>query len=128
MDYLTFISAVIASIAWPLVALVALRTFKAHIPAISSRVRKFKYMDVEIEFGEAIKELVTEAKALFPGLDSHRLPTDPVEIATDEQLQSIAKISHRAAVIGAWSKVAPVAGTILGTSKRLRKSLLRGVF
>lgn len=108
MDYLTFISAVIASLAWPVVALITLSTLKAYLPSISNRLRKLRYMDVEVEFSEAIEEIVTEAKALFPGLDTKHTPTDPVEIATEEQLKSLAKISPRAAVMEAWNRVEAV--------------------
>ena len=109
MDQLTFISSVIASIAWPVVALVALFTLRVYLPAIGGMVRKVKYMDVEVEFGKAVTELEIDAQAFFPEIETPTLPRESEEIAQEEKLLSLAKISHRAAILEAWGTVETVA-------------------
>lgn len=115
MDWLTFIAAVIGAIAWPLVALIALLLFNRHLPTIGQMVTKVKYKDVEVEFGKAVANIANEVEAFFPELDSVVANPSSIQVtsANIDNLDEIAKLSHRAAIIEAWGRVDMVSTEVL---------------
>lgn len=120
MDWLTFISTVIAAIAWPLVAMSAINTVRGHLPTIGLMVRKVKYKDVEVEFGKAVEAVAIEAEAFFPALEPTSTPTveAPSAALSVERLDEIAKLSYRAAIIEAWDRVDLAARKVLNIIPR----------
>ena len=56
MDWLQFFSSIIASLVWPITAIVAFYVLKNHVAALSPFVERLKYKDFEVEF-EGIKSL-----------------------------------------------------------------------
>lgn len=115
MDWLTFIATVITAIAWPLVALIALHTLRGHLPTIGLMVRKVQYKGVEVEFGKAAEAVAIEAHAFFPMLEpeTSREIENTAKSPSIERLDEIAKLSHRAAIIEAWDRVALVSSKVL---------------
>ena len=136
MDWLTFISKVIEALAWPGAFLAVLLVIRKELPVIARSLRRFKFKDVEIEFGEAAEAIATEAKdAVPPGKPDVRLSgQSKEEMAT--RLASIAELSPRAAILEAWLQVEAAAVDVVrkrGTTTlssmsgpmRLRDSLFR---
>lgn len=121
MDWLTFISSVIASIAWPIVALIVLSILRGHLPAIGQMVRKVKYKDVEVEFGAAVQAVVLKTEASFPLLELTQVQRSEATQTREpssselsaEQLYDLAKVSDRAAIIEAWDRVEVTARKVL---------------
>jgi len=136
LDWLTFISKVIEALAWPGAFLAVLLVIRKELPVIARSLRRFKFKDVEIEFGEAAEAIATEAKdAVPPGKPDVRLSgQSKEEMAT--RLASIAELSPRAAILEAWLQVEAAAVDVVrkrGTTTlssmsgpmRLRDSLFR---
>jgi hypothetical protein len=82
------------------------------LPKIAGSLRKVKYKDVELEFGEAIKAIATEVKDSVP-------QTQPSNIAgksTEEiktRLDTVASIAPRAAILEAWIQVEAAAADVI---------------
>lgn len=71
-------ASVVGSLAWPATLIVVLVLIRKELPGIARSLRKLKYKDVELEFGEAAKQVAVEAK------DVISLPAD-AEIAMPSQ-------------------------------------------
>jgi hypothetical protein len=105
MDWLTFISSIIKAIAWPGTLLALLLVVRKELPAIVRSLRKVKIKDVELEFGEAAKEVASEAKQSLPASnpDSKLVSGPKADIAA--RLEATAELSPRAAILEAWLQV-----------------------
>jgi hypothetical protein len=105
MDWLTFISKIVDALAWPLVIVGLLFFLRKELPNIVRSLRKLKFKDVEMEFGEAAKALAEETKRAVPNSkpdeDEHASFVDPEEA----KLKAIAEYSPRAAILEAWLQV-----------------------
>ena len=121
MDWLTFISKVVEALAWPGAFLAVLLVIRKELPTIARSLRKLKFKDVELEFGEAAKAIATETKiAVPPGKPSVRLSGQLREdVAT--RLAAIAELSPRAAILESWLHVEVAAADVL--QKRSASSL-----
>jgi hypothetical protein len=105
MDALTFFSKLIDAVAWPAVVLIVLFVVRKELPEIIRTLRKFKFKDFEIEFGEAAKAVASEARDF--------VSSNPQNIqiggeATEDslmRLRSIADLAPRAAILESWLKV-----------------------
>ncbi|HHQ4702228.1 TPA: hypothetical protein ACSP3G_000603 [Aeromonas hydrophila] len=62
MDYLTFISKAIESLAWPVTIITLIFLIRKELPEIVKLLRRFKYKDIELEFGAATKAIANEIK------------------------------------------------------------------
>jgi len=136
VDWLTFISKIIEALAWPGAFLAVLLVIRKELPAIARSLRKLKFKDVELEFGEAAKAVATEAKdTVPPGKADVRLSGQ----SRDEmaiRLASIAEYAPRAAILEAWLQVEAAAVDVVRKRStatmssmpgpmRLRDSLVR---
>jgi len=105
MDWLTFLSKTIDSLAWPVLVGYLFYLFRSDLPKIITTVRKLKYKDLEMEFGESVRELEQETKEAIPE------PPETLSIAGQPQdhlrdnLYSIAEFAPRAAILEAWLQV-----------------------
>lgn len=105
MDWLTFISKIIEALAWPGAFLAVLLVIRKELPAIARSLRKLKFKDVELEFGEAARAVASEAKeAVPPSKPDVRLAGQPKEEMA-HKLASIAELAPRAAILEAWLQV-----------------------
>ena len=59
MDWLTFITKIVEAAAWPGACLAVLLVIRNELPAIARSLRKLKFKDMELEFGEAAKAVAT---------------------------------------------------------------------
>lgn len=66
MDWLTFISSVVKSSAWPATVITLLVMVRKSLPELVRSLRKFKVKGIELEFGERVKELAEDVGRLVP--------------------------------------------------------------
>lgn len=113
MDWLTFISKVVEALAWPAVVVGVLLYLRQEFPSIVRSLRRLKFKDVELEFGEAAKALAAETKRVVPaaGPDVKLLGQD--ESAVVARLGAIAELSPRAAILEAWLLVEAAAADLI---------------
>ena len=104
MDWLTFISEIVRSIAWPFAIAVIAWWFRSEIRGLVPRLTRFRHNDTEIEFAQDVQRLRAEAERehlLEPQNETTEAPADE----TLTRLQEIAAISPRAAIVEAWIDV-----------------------
>ncbi len=101
MDILTFISNIVNSLAWPLTLVIAILILRKPLHELLPFIQKFKYKEIEIEFGEQIREVSEElAENLAP------TQTSLLSYSTENSvLARLADISPRSAVLEAWRQV-----------------------
>lgn len=100
MDWLTFVSNLIASIAWPAATVCLVLILRKHITALLPHVRKLKAGPVEAEFEREVKAIEAEvgtSQQIGVGAAPAAAPSD--------RLFDLAKISPRAAILEAWQSV-----------------------
>ncbi len=123
MDWLTFTAKIVEALAWPATLIGLLWIVRKELPQIASSLRKLKYKDVELEFGEAAKQLAAEVKEVVPQ-DEPKLDLK-IGLATrsdaQERLTTLAVLAPRAAILEAWLLVESAAAdaiqrTGLGTA------------
>ena len=112
MDWLTFLSTDIKSLAWPIAAIVAVFVLRGElrgfVRTLGNRLRSFKGFGVETTFAEAVDEVeellpASEAKevtASFPG--SGRLEADAQRI---ENIAELSRLPPLYIVSQAWLRL-----------------------
>jgi hypothetical protein len=137
MDWLTFISKIIESLAWPSVPIAVLLIIRKELPTIAKSLRRFKYKDVELEFGESAKAVANETKVVLPEPTNYaQLPIEQKSTA-ESRLEAIADIAPRAAILEAWLLVEAAAADVIQKKNlgslsaypgplRLRETLQKG--
>jgi hypothetical protein len=113
MDWLTFISKVIEAIAWPAVVVAVLLYLRKELPNIVKSLRKLKFKDVELEFGEAAIALAAETKRVVPAAKTGITIQGQDEETVVAKLSTIAELSPRAAILEAWLLVEGAAADLL---------------
>lgn len=88
---------ILASVAWPIAAVVVAYYFKKEIASLLGRLKRLKAGNSEAEFGELLREAVATAD---PAINPDA-PEEPVKPADAEE----AAIHPRGSVISAWIKV-----------------------
>jgi hypothetical protein len=102
MDWLTFISKLVEALAWPSVVVGVLLFLRNELPSIVRSLRKLKFKDVEMEFGEAAKALAAETKRAMPVTDQDFPVMGLSYNAVLSRLSDLADLSPRAAILEAW--------------------------
>jgi hypothetical protein len=97
---LTFLAQIISATAWPLTVLTCVLLLRKHLLAMIPLVRKVKYSDVEIQFGEEVSKLARAA-------DQSSLPDKPTVGNRNpwEDLIGLAEVRPRSAIRSAWRRV-----------------------
>lgn len=98
MDWLTFFSSLVDSIAWPLAILIIVWWLKDYIKKLIPYTSKLKYGDLEIEFGEKLAELKVETEKLKKEHPAIALP----EVNKEYLDKDTSNISPRTAIVEAW--------------------------
>ncbi len=113
MDWLTFFSKVIEALAWPSVVGGLLLYLRKDLPKLVASLRKLKFKEMEVEFGEAAKKVAIETSAAvpLPGPDTKLSGESEEEI--ERQLRAIAELSPRAAILEAWLRVEAAAVSVI---------------
>jgi|GEM_PF-5782237 len=74
MTWLGFIVALCQALAWPVTAAVIFLFLRKPIVALLPTVRELKYKNVQITFGEKVRELASEAVEMLPSAAKNALP------------------------------------------------------
>lgn len=98
MDWLSFISSVISSLAWPITIIFSFLVLKDPIVKLIPYVRRFQYKDLNVEFGEMAEKAEIALPSELGGIIDHMRV--PISV-----LQEIAEVSPKSAVIEAWRSV-----------------------
>lgn len=99
MDWLTFIARVIGALAWPTAVITIFLVLRRPILDLLPFVHRLKWKEVEIEFGQQVKEISAEIVRELP-------PSDvALDSSKDDSLFRLAEVSPRAAVLEAWRGV-----------------------
>lgn len=126
MDLLTFIASIVESLAWPGVVIGALLYLRKELPGIMRSIRKFKYKDVEVEFGIAAKALAEETKIAVPESSHDLLLRGQSFDAIENRLKSLSELAPRAAILEAWLLVEATAADYLRLHAEVKLSSLAG--
>ncbi|OGB22614.1 MAG: hypothetical protein A3I66_10950 [Burkholderiales bacterium RIFCSPLOWO2_02_FULL_57_36] len=100
MDLLTFVSKLAEVLAWPAVVLIIVSLLRKELSALFAIVKKVKAGPVEAEFEREINELKSVADAELPAVE-HQAPATP----SQNELEQLAQINPRAAIIEAWRRL-----------------------
>lgn len=98
MDWLSFFSSVIDSIAWPLALVVAVFVLRAEVIEAIGRIQIIKHKETQIEFSNRVQEVSREAESSLPeaALSETREYTRRIELA---------ELSPRGAILESWLDV-----------------------
>lgn len=86
---------------------------RKELPDITRSLRRLKYKDLEVEFGQGAKAVATEVKEAIP------TPEQPVVLPAQSsvdarlRLESIADLAPRAAILEAWLLVEAAAADVV---------------
>ena len=108
MDWLTFISNLVASIAWPAVLVGVLIWLRKPLATLVTALRSAKFKDVELGFGRKLQELEDKAEqAKLPALGERPAwkYENPDDWTFGDYIERLAPISPRAAISEAWRHV-----------------------
>ena len=101
MDWLTFIGQVLDTAAWPITVLAILVLLRTPLSGLIPLLQRFKYKDLELEFGRQLQAVRQEIQAELPGA------AVPRTMASGRQatVHRLAEASPRAAVLEAWREI-----------------------
>lgn len=97
MDWKTFFSQIIDSLAWPAITVFLVVLLQEKITDLLPRLKKLKHRETEIEFAEGVTELVQEREA--QGIEGEELEQNNEYLDQVEFLSRLAEISPRSAVL-----------------------------
>lgn len=101
MDWLTFTSGLVLSLAWPLTAIMIVLMLKSSIETMIPNVKKFKAGPIEAEFEKA--EFNREVKVLRESADD--LIDDKPLNQHEKKLYQLSEVNPRSAILEAWQGV-----------------------
>lgn len=101
MDFITFLSNFIDSVAWPISIVVLAMIFRSPISELIQVLKKLKYKDFEIEFDLEAKKLHAEVAKELP----YREIIDDEDMSEKNKLLQLSQISPHAAILNSWSQV-----------------------
>lgn len=137
MDWLTFLSNIINALAWPATLIVLLALIRKQLPQIARTLRRLKYKDIEMEFGETAEAIANEVKAIVPATQSENNIAGQEKSEVKARLEAIADLAPRAAILESWLQVEAAAADVIRQNNldvstpypgpmSLRDSLLKG--
>ncbi|MDH4245628.1 MAG: hypothetical protein OEV38_17950 [Nitrospira sp.] len=108
MDWLTFISSVVASVAWPGVLVGILIWLRKPLATLVTALRSARFKDLELSFSKKLDELegkAEQAKLPAPGTRPAWVYENPDDWTFGDYIERLAPISPRAAISEAWRHV-----------------------
>ncbi len=99
MDWLTFLSSIVGSVAWPIAAFAIAFLFRAQIRKLIDRIKRLSMGDNSVDFGERLDEAEAEAVTVLP---STAAPEQNAFLVPDERTQQLIALSPAAAVLESW--------------------------
>ena len=112
MDWLTFFSSVIDSLAWPSAFFAVWFVIYKELPSTIRSLRKLRFKDVELEFGEAARAVAAETKKAVP-VEAEASLAGGARADVAEHLNLIAELAPRAAIVEAWLQVEAAAADLV---------------
>jgi hypothetical protein len=112
VDGLTFTSNIISTLAWPITVIILFFILRSELPNIAKSIKKFKYKDVELEFGAAVQAVAAEAKGSLPASKSNIIAGKTTEDIKN-RLDTVAEIAPRAAILESWIQVEAAAADVI---------------
>lgn len=109
MGVLSFIASVIKSLAWPGLILFLGWYFKDPLIELLLSVSRFRYKDLEVDFGKKIREVEATAERTLPTTADVKARVAP-NVA--DQTSDVAKIDPSAAVLVAWRQLERTVRTV----------------
>jgi hypothetical protein len=101
MDWLTFVSSLVGSVAWPVVIFATAFLFRRPISRLIDRIKKMSIGDKSVDFTDQLDEAEVDATAtMIPNM-----PPASDDPAIDHRTAQLANLSPTAAVLDAWGKV-----------------------
>lgn len=101
MDWLTFISSVVGSIAWPIAAFAIAFLFRSQLRTLLDRIRKLSVGDKSVDFGELLGEAEADVVTALP-----TAAPEPASLSLpDPRTAQLIALSPSAAVVDAWRAV-----------------------
>jgi hypothetical protein len=109
MNARTFITQLVTALAWPVTVPICIVLLRPLLVGLLPLIRKLKYSDVEIQFGQEVAELkLAAAASIQPAkVEATRKPIW-------EELVQLAAVRPRTAILQAWQQVE---ATLIGTAK-----------
>ena len=95
MDWLTFTSNLISSIAWPLSVFSVALLFRSELRGLFTSIKKLKWKDVEAEFGDEVEQIREEIKSV-------ESDPDYVDSPVEEKLVRLIETHPHLAVLEGW--------------------------
>jgi hypothetical protein len=99
MDIYTFISSIVASIAWPLSIILIVWILRSPLYKLVPLLKKLKYKEFELEFNEVLKEI--DPTSSNSSSSKSEEPKNPAV----QKFLALIEISPRAAIVEAWLNV-----------------------
>ena len=100
MDWLTFFSNAISSLAWPVSVVVLVLLFRKPITERLPFLKKMKYKDLELEFEKELEQLQAEVRPKLGGR-----PAPQLEAPKKDELAGLVSASPRLAILAAYREV-----------------------
>lgn len=113
MDWLTFFSSIVNTIAWPVTLVILLALIREQLPHIAKSLRRLKYKDIEMEFGETAKAIANEVQAIMPEAQADNKIAGQEKEEVKARLEAIAELAPRAAILESWLQVEAAAADVI---------------
>ncbi len=101
MNALEFLASVVGSIAWPGTVLALVFLLREPLKGLLPLLQRLRYKELEIEFGQGVREVNAEVAAELPASSQPALPP----ASEQPVLEKLAELSPRSAVLEAWRDV-----------------------
>lgn len=107
MNRLEFISSIVNTLAWPIIILIIILTLKKPISQLLLSLSKFKYNNLEMDFGKELSKLekTLEMKNAHKEYSDESKNTEGAKKENESEILSIAETHPSAAIIVAWTMV-----------------------
>jgi hypothetical protein len=113
MDFLTFASKALDSLAWPIAAIILVVLLRGEISKLAPFLKKLKAGPLEAEFEREIKELKSSTQQAAP--PSRQPATDA---ASKAFLLQLAELHPRSAILESWVRLEAAARTALASKEQ----------
>lgn len=100
-----FIQSLVASLAWPITAIIIAVILKNPIQGVFRRLNKFRYGDAEASFGIELQNIKESAESANIKYDKNTSVNININKTLLEEVEQVASISPVAAIPLAWSQV-----------------------
>ncbi|WP_445371873.1 hypothetical protein ACH518_03420 [Methylomonas sp. HW2-6] len=77
MDWLTFASSVVGSLAWPVATVVLVLLIRKPLGTLLPTLRNLKYKDLELDFGKELRKAEEKANQILPAANKPTLISKP---------------------------------------------------